>query len=76
MGYVATLPICGPLVILPPALKLWGTPRQQGICSYLAHLWVRFDFGPALKWWGPNRRQGLCSPSADLWATSVPAPRL
>ena len=25
-GYVATLPTCGPAVILPPALKRWGPP--------------------------------------------------
>ena len=29
-GEVATLPTCGPLLILPPALKRWGSPMRQG----------------------------------------------
>ena len=29
-GYVATLPTCGPLLILLPALKRWGSPIRQG----------------------------------------------
>ena len=29
-GEVATLPTCGPLLILPPALKRWGSPKRQG----------------------------------------------
>ena len=36
-GYVATLPTCGPLLILLPALKRWRPPRWQGLCSHLAH---------------------------------------
>ena len=39
-GYVATLPTCGPLLILSPALKGWGPPRRQELCSHLAHLWA------------------------------------
>ena len=46
MGYVATLPTCGPLLILPPALKRWGPPRRQGLCSHLAHVWATSDFAP------------------------------
>ena len=42
-GYVATLPTCGPLLILPPALKRWGPPRRQGLCSHPAHLWATSD---------------------------------
>ena len=45
-GYVATLPTCGPLLILAPALKRWGPPRRQGICSYLAHLWATAHSAP------------------------------
>ena len=37
------MPTCEPFVILPPALKRWGTPRQQGLCSHLAHLWATSD---------------------------------
>ena len=29
-GYVATLPTCGPLLILPPALQRLGSPIRQG----------------------------------------------
>ena len=74
-GYVATLPTCGPLLILPPALKRWGPPRRQGLCSPLAHLWATSDSAAAIKGWGPLRRQGLCSHLAHLWATSDSAPR-
>ena len=35
---VATLPSCGPLLILAPALKRWGPPRRHGLCSHLPHL--------------------------------------
>ena len=34
----------GPPLILPPALKRWGSPRRQGLCSHLAHLWATSDF--------------------------------
>ena len=33
-------------MILPPALKRWGPPRRQGLCSHLADLWATFDFAP------------------------------
>ena len=69
--YVATLPTCGSLVILPPAVQQWGSPKRQGLCSHLAHLWATSDsLPPALKRWGPPGRQGLCSHLAHLWATS------
>ena len=48
-GYVATLPTCGPLLILPPALKRWGSPRRQGLCTHLAHLWATSDSVPPLQ---------------------------
>ena len=44
--HVANLPTCGPLVILSPALKHWGPPRQQRLCSQSAHLWATGDFVP------------------------------
>ena len=31
MGYVATLPTCGPLLIVPPALKQWVPPKAAGV---------------------------------------------
>ena len=34
------------LLILLPALKWWGPPRRQGLCSHLAHLWATSDFAP------------------------------
>ena len=45
-GYVATLPLCGPALILPPALKRWGPPRRQVLCSHSANLWATSDFAP------------------------------
>ena len=45
-GYVATLPTSGPLLILPPPLKLWVPPRREGLCSHLAHLWATSDSFP------------------------------
>ena len=45
-GYVATLPTSGALLILPPALKRRGSPRRQGLCSHLAHLWATSDSAP------------------------------
>ena len=45
-GYVATFSTCGPLLILPPALKRWGSPRPQGLCSHVAHLWATSDSAP------------------------------
>ena len=43
---MATLPTCGPLVILPPAVKRRGSLRRQGLCSHLAHKWATSDFVP------------------------------
>ena len=40
------MPTWGPPVILPPALKRWGPPRRQGLCSHLAHKWVTSDSVP------------------------------
>ena len=62
-------------MILPPALKRWGPPRRQGLCSNLAHLWATSDSAPRSERWGPPRRQGLYSHLAHLWATSDSAPR-
>ena len=45
-GYVATLPTSGPLLMLSPALKRRGSPKRQGLCSHLAHLWATSDFVP------------------------------
>ena len=50
LGYwVATLPTCGPLLILPPALKRRGPPRRQGLSSHLAHTWATSDSAPRSK---------------------------
>ena len=40
------LPTCGLLLMLPPALKRWGPPTRQGLCSHLAHLWATSDASP------------------------------
>ena len=69
-GYVTTGSICGPVLILSPALKVWGPPRRQGLCYHRAHLWATSDSVTALKRWGPLILQGLCYHRAHLWATS------
>ena len=46
---LATLPTCGPLLILPPALKRRGSPRWQGLYSHLAHKWATCDFAARSK---------------------------
>ena len=45
--FVATLPTCGPPLISSPALKRWESPRRQGLCSHLAHLWPISDSAPS-----------------------------
>ena len=45
-GYIATLPTCGPLLILPAALKRWEPPRREGLFSHLIHLWAACRFAP------------------------------
>ena len=44
--FFAPRPTFGPLLILPLALKPWGSPRRQGLCRHLAHLWATSDFAP------------------------------
>ena len=63
-GYVAILPTCGPSLILPAALKPWGPPRRQGLCSHLAHLWPTSESAPH-----SEAASKLCAPS-DLRQTS------
>ena len=46
MGQVATLPTCGPPPMPPPALKRWGPPRRQGLCSHFPHLRATSDAAP------------------------------
>ena len=65
-GYVATRPTCGPILIVRPALKRWGPPRRQGLCSPPDQLLATSDSAPCSK---AARRQGLCSHLAHLWAT-------
>ena len=43
---------------IPPALKWWGPPKRQGLCSQSAHLWATADPPPSLKRWGPPDRKG------------------
>ena len=75
MAYVATWPIGGPLLILPPVLNRWGPPMRQGSCSHPAHLWATSNSAPRSEAPGPRKQQGLCSHPAHLWATSDSAPR-
>ena len=71
---MATLPTCGPPLILPPALKRWGPPGGRGYVATLPTCRPPLILPPALKRWGPPKRQGLCSHLAHLCATSGFAP--
>ena len=60
LGYqAATLPTCGPPLILPPALKRWGPPRRQGLCGHLAHLWATCDSAPRSEEVGTPQAAGV-----------------
>ena len=65
-GYVATLPTCGPLLILPPALRQQGSRRRQGLCSHLAHLWATFDSSPRSEAEGILQAAGVTEPPCPL----------
>ena len=58
-GYVATLTTCGLRLILPLALKRWGPPGRQGLCSHLAHLWATSDSAPRSKAVGTPQAVGV-----------------
>ena len=74
-GYVATLPTCGPLLIVSPALKRWGPPGGRGYVATSPTCVPSLILPPALKRWGPPRQQELCSHLAHLWATCDSTPR-
>ena len=73
-GYVATLPTCGPPLILLPALTRWELLGGKGYLATLPTCGPPLILTPALKRWGPHMRQGLCSHLAHLWATFDSAP--
>ena len=56
---MATLPTCGPLLILPPALKRWAPPGGKSFVATGPTCGPHLILPPALKQWGPPRRQGL-----------------
>ena len=56
---MATLPTCGPSLILPPALKRWGPQRRQGLRSHVAHLWVTYDSTPRFEAVGTPKAAGV-----------------
>ena len=58
-AFVAALPTCGPLLFVPPALKRWGPPRRQGLCSRLAHLWATSDSAPRSEAVGTPQAAGV-----------------
>ena len=60
---------------MPPALKRWGPPRRQGLCSQPAHLWATSDSAPRCEAVRTLQAAGLCSHPAHLWATTNFAPR-
>ena len=58
---MATLSTCGPLLILPPAMKRWVPPKRHGVCSHPAHLWATCDCAPHSEEVGTPKRQGSCA---------------
>ena len=74
-GYVTTRPICGPFLILSPALKRWGPPGGRGYVTTRAICGPPVIPSPALNRWGPPILQGLCYHPAHLWANSDSVPR-
>ena len=73
-GCVATLPNCGPPLVLPAALKRWDPPGSRGYVATLPTCGPFLILPAALKRRGPPRWQGLCSHFAHLWDTCDPAP--
>ena len=65
-GYVATLPTCGPLLISPPALRRWGSPRRQELCSHPAHLWATSDLALRFEAVGIPEAAGVMWPPCPL----------
>ena len=67
---------CGPLLIVPPALKRWGPPRRQGLCSHPAHLWANSDSAPRSQALGrPSRGRAYVANGPPFSATADSAPR-
>ena len=58
-GHIATCPTCGTLLILPPSLKRWGPPRQQGLCSCPAQLWATSDSAPCREAFATSQVAGV-----------------
>ena len=63
-------PTCGPLLILSPALKHWGAPGREALCSHEAYMWPVCDLAPRPEALGRCRWERLCSRQAQLWAIS------
>ena len=42
-----------------PRSKAVGTPRRQGLCSHLAHLWATSDFAPRSEAVGTPQAAGV-----------------
>ena len=75
-GSVATWSTCGPLRILPPALKRWEPPMQQGLYGPLAHFWAPSDSAPCSEAVGtPRGGRGYVSQPVHVWATCTSTPR-
>ena len=52
------------LVIPPPALKRWGPPSRQGLCSHLVHFWATCDSAP--------RSEAVGTPAGTGYAAALP----
>ena len=73
VAYVATRkwPTCGPLLILPPAVKRWGSHKRQGLCipppgPLVGHFAPRLKRGPHKCGRGGSRPTwGFCPPLVE-----------
>ena len=74
--YVATLLTCGLLLVLSLAQKQRGSPRRQGLCSHLAHLWATFDFVPRSLLFSLGQSRVLLIVAVVLAAAPPPMPPL
>ena len=68
--YAPTMPILGPLLILPPPpppLNCPGNPIGQGLCSQQTHIGATFDFVPRCEAYRPPKTASVTWPLSPHW---------
>ena len=63
---VANPPPCGPLLILSPTLRHWGSPQMVGGRSQSTHLWAIVEFVPRSKALGTTETARVALPMRPL----------